>query len=346
MKNNWYINNFAFRISTTLIAGVLVYLLILLFFDSVSEIRENFFSSEVLFVIIVALFVFELNRLLIILLDRKLSVYGKLGVRIVVQLAGSVLITISLVSMLLYMYFVNFVGFTTISTELMAFNIVFAIVAILYHLYFFSIVYMKKHNEAIIKSEVSKRENIELEMKAFSNYVNPDFLFSSLEIVITELHRRNNKVDDLIAGLAEIYRYTLDNQQVELVSLSDDYKNFERIVEIFKIKFGKAISTSFLNNGQTDYHLIPGTLQVLFEYAVFNNIITNEIPLVFDITVVTDNLIVSYKCNDRLVEPDMKNSRLESLERAYKIYNNNGIRVDKSEDFINIMVPLIKVTEE
>ncbi len=346
MKTNWYINNYSFRLVSAILVGIIAYFLILLFFDSVSDLNDNFFSREVLFVIVLTFIVFELTRLAILFLDRKLSIMANFTLRIYVQLLVTVVSSILVVSLLLYLYFVLFVGFTTITTELITFNGIFLIVVLLYNLYFFSIVYMKKRDEAVVKSEVSKRASIELEMRSFSNYVNPDFLFSSLEIALAELYKKEERVEEIIANLADIYRFTLDNQQTDLVLLNDDIENFRKTVSIFKIKYGKALKTAFLNNTYSTYHIIPGTVQTLFEYAVFSNIITNEIPLEFDITIVSNSLIVSWNSNEHLNITSEPNSKLDALDKAYRYYNRNGIRIDKSEGFVNIMVPLISVEEE
>lgn len=346
MKTNWYINNYSFRIASPILVGIIAYLLILIFFDSVSDLSNNFFSREVLFTILLTLVVFEFNRLLIVILNRKIPVVNNLKKRSLIQVLLSILLTITIVSTLLYFYFIQFVGFTTITTEVITFNTIYILIISLYNMYFFSIVYMRKRDEALVKTEISKRTSVELELKAISNYVNPDFLFSSLEIVIADLHRKGENTEKIISNLADIYRFTLDNQQNELIRLQDEIDNLNRLVDVFSHKYGDAIVTTFLKNGYDDYYLIPGTVQSLFEYAIFSNIITDEIPLTFEITVATDMLIVSYNHNEHLNRDTKSSEKLDMLNNAYSYYNDKGIRIDRDENSVNIMVPLIRVEEE
>ena len=70
MNKTWFYNNFVFRLVSPLILGVVVYMLVLLFFDSIEQFTSNFFGQEVAFVIILSFFFLELNRLIIILLNR------------------------------------------------------------------------------------------------------------------------------------------------------------------------------------------------------------------------------------------------------------------------------------
>ena len=70
MSKTIFYNNPVFRLSAPLLTGIVIYLLILMFFDSVDMLAENFFSREVVFTIGLTYLFFELYRLVIILTNR------------------------------------------------------------------------------------------------------------------------------------------------------------------------------------------------------------------------------------------------------------------------------------
>ncbi len=126
----------SFRVVSPLITGILVYMLVLMFFDSVDMLAANFFSREVLFVISLTILFFETNRLVIIFLNRFYSIDRDIKFRIIFQYALSVLFTLTVISLTLYYYFSYIEGFSTIRTELITFNSIFLFAAVFYHLYF------------------------------------------------------------------------------------------------------------------------------------------------------------------------------------------------------------------
>ncbi|MCD4698831.1 MAG: histidine kinase [Bacteroidales bacterium] len=346
MKNNWFYNSFVFRIAAPPLFGVVVYLLVLLFFDSVGMLAENFFSREVLFVIGLTYLFFESNRLIIVVLNKVYPLSKKIRLRILIQYVFSIFLTIPVISLALYFYFVYIIGFSTIQTELITFNTIFMFVAVFYHLYFFSFVFLNKRNELLIKHEKTKKENLELEMETFKNQINPTFLFQSLEIIVSELHNKKKQADDLIAKLAKNYRYTLDNQQNELVPVQQELNSIDPVLSLFKVKYGNALQLEIKKNINANKQLIPGTLQILFERAVFQNIITPSIPMHFSVSTTDTSLFVSYTLNRRISDQKSGDSRFEHLKKAYTYFTKSGIKVMEEKNKMVLIIPLITLDEE
>ncbi len=161
MKDNWYYNNILFRITAPVFIGIVVYLLVLLFFDSVDQLLSNVFSREAIFVIILTLIFLEINRLVIIVCNKILPFENNMKLRIVIQIIISILLSISVISIVLNWYFVQFEGFTTIFTELITFNAVYFIIIIFFNLYYFSIVFLNTRNDSRIAEESIRKSNLE-----------------------------------------------------------------------------------------------------------------------------------------------------------------------------------------
>lgn len=346
MKNSWYYNNYSFRLASPLMLGVVIYMLVLLFFDSVGEIITNFFSSEVLFVIFLTFIFLEANRLIIVLLNKIYPLEQGVSLRIILQFLISLALSTIIISLILYFYFIHFVGFSTITTELVTFNLIYFFVAIFYNLYYFSIVFLYKRNYSRIDHETTLKENLEIEMEAFKNHVNPEFLFQSLETIISELHSDKKVADELINELATVYRFTLDNQYNELVCLKEEVSLLRPILKLFKAKYEDALQYTIDIESDVTGYVIPGTLQVLFEHAIFQNIVSNSIPLSFSVMANDSSLIISYTSNRKLKKNERVESRIKKFQNAYNYYSKTGVDIDELDGKVVITVPLLELDEE
>ena len=351
MKTKYFYNSALFRLTSPVLFGLLTYLLVLMFFDSIDMLLENFFSREVLFIIGLTFLFFEGNRLIILLNNKLLPVNRNLKIRIIIQYVCSVLGTLIIVSTTLYYYFTHVEGFSTIQTELITFNGIYLLIIIFYNLFFFSLVFVNRKNEAKVQQEETKRKNLVMELESFKYQINPDFLFQSLEIIMSELYRDKKSADDLINDLSKTYRYTLDNKHNDLVSLKDEIDSLKLVCEIFKARFNKNMGLNVaVNEDKLALNLIPGTLKLILEFALSENIITTSLPLKISIEGNENNqLIIQYPLSNKLTSKNPVLERIEFMFKAYGYYSGNKAEnayLVKENGNRKFTIPLLEVEEE
>jgi LytS/YehU family sensor histidine kinase len=208
-------------------------------------------------------------------------------------------------------------------------------------------VFLNKKNESKVNKEKALRENLEIELQTFKNQVNPELLFQSLEVIISELHRDKKSADSLIDNLSKIYRYTLDNKNDDLVTLEEEINSLKPIYNLFKAKYDNAFSLDIkIDDGIKELNLIPGTLQLLMEYALSENIINEYLPLNFKIVNNENQLLISYKLNKRISEVNTVKDRLDFLFKTYEYYSEKGHKMGSEDGVRYFEIPLIEVEEE
>lgn len=347
MTHKFFYNNAGFRIAAPIIAGLFLYFLILMFFDSVDMILSNFFSREVFFVIVLTYVIFEANRLIIVILNRVHPVARNIRIRFMLQYVLAILINLTLVSLILQLYFVYIEGFTTIVTELITFNALFCFTVLFYHLFFFSIVYLNRRNDSLVEQEIMMKESIEIELQSFKNEINPKLLFQSLEIIISALHRDKKHAEKLIDQLSLSYRYILDNRFNELATLKDEIQSIHPIMAIFKSRHHDAFRVLVdIKDVPGGVYLIPGTLSLILEFALAENIITEAIPLNMTISLKEPSVIVTYKINEKVAEDNPVAGRLRSLTKAYAHFHPVGMIITTGDGIKQYEIPLLVVEEE
>ncbi len=336
MKSNVFPHKLSFRLLGPIILGTLVYLLVLMFFDSLALLQENFFSREILFTIILSLLFSELNRG-VILIYRKSNL--ALRVRIIAQFLTGIVITLLGISAALFLYFTYVEGFSVIRTELITFNSIFFFFTLFYHAFYFSLMYLDMKNEQKTAVEIELQEKLLEDLKAFKTDINPEFLYHGLEVILRSVPHDPVKTDELVSKLANIYRYRLKNRDLELVPVKSEIESVRTLYHLMESE------TSLLTEGVDEsYYLIPGTLLFIAERAIMNNIPGNKLD--FILKGEGDSLHLSYQHFPRLrLKADYENLP-DRLQDSYRFYRNQEISESIVHNRCIVSIPLIAVETE
>ncbi len=347
MNRQLFYNNAVFRLVAPILYGILLYLLILMFFDSVNMIIKNFFSNEVLFVIVLTFVLSESLRLCIVLLNKIYPVTRNLKIRILLQITLNSLLSVILVSLILFFYFIFIEGFSTIRTELITFNILYLLTVFFYNLFFFSMILLNLKNEDKVLKEQKLRENLEIELQSYKNQINPELLFQSLETIISELYRDKKSADDLINDLSKIYRYTLDNKHNDLVTLKEELESVKYLLSILNVRFhGKIKCNIQIDKDVLNLGIVPGVFLTIFEEAATKNIITEFLPLEIMIKNNKNSVNISYKLKKHLMDFSTKNNRIDFIRKAYEYYSQGGFIIREEGQLRFFEIPLLEIEEE
>ena len=348
MKNKLFIHNPLFRLMVPPVYGIMVYLFILTLFDSLYQIRENFFSFEALLIIFMTYLLMEGLRIIILLINRHFPKEKTEGTRIIIQLIASILYGAFITSAIVSLVFLVLVGYSSFLTEFLTFNMIFILSAVLYTMVYYSVYYLNQQNVIVLSKENAIRENLEFELESFKNEINPQFLYDSLESLISLIHKDPLPAEKFISQLSGVYRYKLESKRNELVDVKDEINATKNLIHILNIKYDDNIQLNLKDISGIDYKkMVPGTLQEFTEFAVRNNIISAIQPLEIIIQVKkTESILFSYKRNDKLA-PGQSDDMLDmNVIKAYQFYSNIPVKVNRQKDYLNIEIPLLEIVEE
>lgn len=330
------IHNPVFRVFTPIFYGLTMYILILLIFDSIQQLSENFFSTEVFLSVILTCVIFELLRLYAIYVEKFCPQNCKNVYRLVIQFFGAVVISLCTTSIIISLYFSKLVGFNSYNTELIVFNTIFVLTGILYNMIYFSFFYLNRMNVAQLDQESLLRKNTETELNTFKNKINPEFLYSSLESLISLSKKSPEEADQFILKVSDVYRNILSAKNNELTLLKEEFKISKALIEIMNYKLNgnlKFCINKFIDNNSN--YIISGTMVVIIEDIVNRSVISNIQPLEISGKLDGGNLKIYHPVQNKLIQGISKNIELKHLYRAYKqydtkkfsIYENNNNRI-------------------
>lgn len=338
-----FIYNPLVRLFIPPVFGFWAYTIILLIFDSIGQLLENFNLVEVIVSILIGFLVFEGNRYSISLSNRFLKSTSSHFNRITTQLTIGIAITVLLVTITIIPYYTFLVGFKTYGQYLIIFNLIFILGCLLLHSAYFSIYFLEQINAEKIILEKEEKKHTEYSLQSYKNKINLEFLTGSLETLIGLAHSNQRTADSFVEKLSTIYRSILNDTKTELVPLEHAIKNAKNLIEILNYQYDGNLKLNIEFKEENHRVLIvPGTIVVLLEKVVRETIINKYQPLTIECFTNDARLFLRYKTNNRLNPAKDLDTEFESIQKAYAYFSDEQIQFSLKEEFTHIEIPLFK----
>ena len=149
-----------------------------------------------------------------------------------------------------------------------------------------------KNQELLLKTERQEKEYIRSQLENLRKQLNPHFLFNCLNT----LHAMVPDAPDarkFIQKLSSAYRYMLDHNDENIVSIVEEMGFVENYFYLQKVRFKEALTYAInINNGKMSKMIPSSSGQLLVENAIKHNIATREQPLDIQIYDDGDYLVV------------------------------------------------------
>ncbi|WP_461040553.1 sensor histidine kinase [Spirosoma harenae] len=136
--------------------------------------------------------------------------------------------------------------------------------------------------------------NMQSQLDALKQQVNPHFLFNSLNSLIALIRKNPRQAETFAEELSSVYRYVLranrsDGPDQNLTDLATELDFIQSYAHLLQTRYGNGFELSIDVNGRfSRYQLPPLTLQLLVENAVKHNVVLTTKPLRVEIQ--TDEL--------------------------------------------------------
>jgi hypothetical protein len=196
---------------------------------------------------------------------------------------------------------------------------------------------------AAIEAEQLKSENLASQYQSLKDQLNPHFLFNSLNVLSNLVYESPDKSAAFIQQLSKIYRYVLEVQEEELVSVEKELGFAENYLSLQKIRFEKSLEYTIEANKYQGHFLPPLSLQLLLENAIKHNIISMEQPLKIMVVQKKDTLLVKNRLQPKLTQEVVGNGiGLSNIEKRYAILSERKPRILQTEKEFIVELPLLK----
>lgn len=345
--NRSFVHNILFRLAAPLVAGLLLYLLILLINNSVLGLDKIFSNQELYVTIALSYLAFTAMRWIILLIDRfgrGWDMRRRIGLQTLLTLAGNM----GIVGFAISTYYTMVIGFSIGRFELNIFIIIFGVTGLLYNLLYFSHFYLLQENKTRIDEERKLQEKVEADFVSFRSEINPDLLYESLENLILTIHHNTDEAEEQIDYLAGIYRYSLVNRQKELIGLDEELRAATNLLNLENYRYQKKLHLIADIPNAHDILMIPGSLMITMDAVIRNTLISQKAPLVIRLYLEEedDYIVLQHTLNDKLQLHQESLQSFTRLQRSYSFFSDTPFVQVKAGKENYIKFPMIRMVDK
>lgn len=231
-------------------------------------------------------------------------------------------------------------------TDLLGFTQYPLTISLVFMLIFTTRSWLMEWRKSAIEAEQLRAEKLASQYQSLKNQLNPHFLFNSLNALANLVYEDADRSAAFIQKLSRIYRYVLEVQQEELVSVERELDFARNFLELQKIRFGENLNFDIKVPSAQGYHLPPLSLQLLLENAIKHNIASADNPLFIQIVQSGKQLWISntFQPKSSQTEPST-GVGLNNIKSRYLILSKAQPEVVQTEHEYLVKLPLLTVQQ-
>lgn len=195
-----------------------------------------------------------------------------------------------------------------------------------------------------IASEKIRADRFQGQFQSLKDQLNPHFLFNSLNTLTNLVYQDQEKAAQFIQQLSRVYRYLLEVQQEELVTLEEEVQFANNYLGLQKLRFGDNLRFSI--NYLSKTALVPPlTLQLLLENAIKHNVISQESPLIIEVMEKEEMLEVQNSLRRKITFGEESTGVGLQNINARLAYFKTELQIVEANEYFLVKVPLLKSNE-
>lgn len=219
---------------------------------------------------------------------------------------------------------------------------------------YFLFLTMALHFYRIFQQSKVERKELEqvgvtasLKYQQLRSQLSPHFLFNNLSVLTGLIEEEPKKAIQFLENLSSIYRYFLTQEKQDLVKLEEELEFADKYMDLLQIRFEDSISynSSILANGPKQYHILPLSLQQVFENVVKHNEISTEKPIGINLYIEDDYLVVSNSLIPKNQPEKSENIGLKNISHRYGFFTERKVIVRSDDRNYVIKLPLLKIED-
>jgi len=214
---------------------------------------------------------------------------------------------------------------------------VYSIIIFMVSAYFF----YSNWSNAIDREQQLREENLKYRYRTLKSQVNPHFLFNSLNTLSEIIYVDIRKADHYIHELASMYRYILDNEEKDLISLEEEIQFVNLYFDLQKERDGNRIQLAVDLPNPREFKIIPISLQILIENALKHNSASDDAPLNIHIYKNNEYVIVTNNIRKRSTMITSRGTGLSNLKERVRLIIGKEMIVDTDGNQFTVKLPIL-----
>lgn len=207
---------------------------------------------------------------------------------------------------------------------------------------YYAIVYWKQKQESKVNESRLIAGTASAQFDALKNQLDPHFLFNSLNVLASLIEEDPVKAQKFTTSLSKVYRYVLEQKSKELVPLDEELRFARTYMNLIKMRFEDSITVSIPNRAtNTDFKVVPLSLQLLLENAVKHNQVTPTKKLNIKIEEVGNRLVIKNNIQAKQVIKKSSGVGLLNIKRRYHLLTDSEVRITDNGQYFEVGIPIL-----
>ncbi|MBD2769506.1 sensor histidine kinase [Hymenobacter sp. BT664] len=193
---------------------------------------------------------------------------------------------------------------------------------------------------------LAQQAQTEMQLRQLQQQTNPHFLFNSLNILSALIGKSPALAQRFLTNLTELYRYSLQHQDEEVVALAEEVAFAQNYVYLLEQRFSGAyrfnwqLAPAAVAAGG---FVVPTTLQGLLENVVKHNEGSCKVPLEVSIALDEGWLVVHNVVRAKPAVGGSLGTGLRNLRQRYALLTDEPVDIRPEPDSFTVRVPLLKL---
>ena len=205
--------------------------------------------------------------------------------------------------------------------------------------------FFRHWKNSLTEIEKYRAESLQAQLQSLKNQINPHFLFNNLSVLSSLVYKDQDKSVEFINQLSKVYRYLLDNQNSELVTVEQELVFINSYIFLLHIRFDSSLIIRTDVKQEDRLFLIPPmALQILIENAIKHNEVSTEHPLYLSVVSEDARLTVSNNLQLRPQHEPGSQTGLQNIKARYKFFTDVAVEVIRDTRSFTVKIPLLSPT--
>jgi two-component system, LytTR family, sensor kinase len=202
--------------------------------------------------------------------------------------------------------------------------------------------FFRHWKNSLVEIEKYRAESLQAQLQNLKNQINPHFLFNNMSVLSSLVYKDQDKAVDFINQLSKVYRYLLDNQNSELVTVDEELVFLRSYIFLLQIRFDRNLVIHVDVNKEDLTRLIPPmALQILIENAIKHNETSSEHPLMISVDSADGKIIVANNLRLRHQHEPGSQTGLKNIRARYRFFTTDPVEVISNSTFFIVKIPLL-----
>lgn len=288
------------------------------------------------------LLIWEGNRAIFIYLRKKFPHYRQTARRLIWQTIVGLTYTLVVSAFIDYFFCSQISNFDRINEVLIGFKISL-IPTIIVTLMYESAFFFQSWKSHVQKTEALARENVQSQLDALKNQLDPHFLFNSLNTLASLIDDENSPAQNYLDKLSDVYRYVLVSREKNTVTLEEEMQFLDAYIYLNKIRFRENLQVETqLSTDKNQLHVAPLSIQMLIENAIKHNVVSKEKPLKIRIVQEDGFLTVENNLQEKKTFEKSTKVGLQNIINRYRLLTEQQVEILRNEWTFKVKLPLLE----